>query len=303
MSFSVTVLGSGSAVPTSRRGLTSHFVDCNNRYILIDCGEGTQLQIRKFGIKFQRIEHILISHLHGDHYFGLVGLLSTMHLMGRVKAIQVYGPKGLQGIIESQLNYDGARLDYDIQFTELENSKGGVVFEDKKVRIEHFPLSHRVPTNGFVIREKEKERRLNIELAMKDQVKIEYFHRLKKGENVIDETGRSLEFDKYTFAPDKPKAYAFCSDTKYHEPVVPFIQGVELLYHEATFTEKFIDRAKATSHSTAVQAATIAMKAEVGTLLMGHFSARYDTGKEHIAEASTVFENCIAVEDGETYQV
>ena len=303
MSFLVTVLGSGSAVPTSRRGLTSHFISCNNRHILIDCGEGTQMQIRKFGIKFQRIEHILITHLHGDHYFGLVGLLSTMHLMGRVKSIQVYGPVGLQELIEAQLNYDGSRLSFDIHFTVLDSKTAGITFEDEKILIEHFPLSHRVPTTGFVIREKIKERRLNVERAEESNVKIEYYHRLKKGEDVTDDEGNVLLCDTYTLPPEAPKSYAFCSDTKYFEPVIPYIKGVDLLYHEATFTERFSDRAKATSHSTAMQAATIAKKAEVGKLLMGHFSARYETGDEHVAEATTIFANCIAVEDGESYQV
>lgn len=303
MSFFVTILGSGSAVPTSRRGLTAQFVSCSSRHILIDCGEGTQMQIRKFGIKFQRIEHVLISHLHGDHYFGLVGLLSTMHLMGRTKSIQVYGPKGLKEIVELQLNYGGARLSFDINFVEVPDDRQGVLFEDSKISIEYFPLKHRIPTTGFVIREKQKERHLDGELARRDGVKVEYFYRLKKGEDVIDGNGGVISADKYTTTADKPKAYAFCSDTKYTESIVPYVQDVDLLYHEATFLEGHKDRAKATLHSTARQAATIAKMASVGRLIMGHMSARYDSSKEHIVQAQEVFEDCWVAEDGETYEV
>lgn len=301
MSFSVTVLGSGSAVPTSRRGLTSHFIMCNNRYILIDCGEGTQMQMRKYGIKFQRIQHILISHLHGDHYFGLVGLLSTMHLMGRTKSITIHCPKGLKEIVELQLNYEGARLAFPIIFNVLDSSSNGLVFEDDKMLIEHFPLVHRVPTTGFVIRQKERERQLNVDRAEKDGLKIEYYHRLKKGQDVQLKTGEVFRSLDYTFDPPVARSYAFCSDTAYSEKIVPFIQDVDLLYHEATFINHHADRAKATLHSTAKQAAQIAKQANVGRLMMGHFSARYDSGVEHVKEAKTVFEMSFAAEDGETY--
>ena len=284
MSFSVTVLGSGSAVPTSRRGLTSQYILCRGRHILIDCGEGTQMRIRKYGVKFQRIEHILISHLHGDHYFGLVGLLSTMHLMGRRKQIQIHGPKGLKEIVEMQLNYEGARLAFEVSFNVLDSKTVGVVFEDEKISIQHFPLAHRIPTAGFVIREKLAERHLKAELAQQDGVKIAYFHRLKKGEDVIDEDGSLISFD-----------------TKYSEAIIPSIQGVDLLYHEATFIEQHLDRAKATMHTTASQAATIAQKASVGKLIMGHLSARYDSVEQHVEEAKVIFENSEVAEDGETY--
>ena len=303
MSFSVTVLGSGSAVPTSRRGLTSQYVVCRSRHILIDCGEGTQMQIRKYGIKFQRIDHILISHLHGDHYFGLVGLLSTMHLMGRKKEICIHGPKGLKEIIELQLNYEGARLAFDMEFIELPAGESGLVFEDEKFRIEHFPLKHRVPTTGFVIREKERERHLNIELAQRDGVKIAYYHRLKKGEDIEDEDGKHIRSEVYTKPADPVKSYAFCSDTKYSEAILPYIENVDLLYHEATFLELHKDRAKATMHSTAAEAASIAKQASVGRLVMGHLSARYESGEQHLDEAKAIFENSSVVEDGETYQV
>jgi ribonuclease Z len=301
VSFKVTILGSGSAVPTSRRNPSAQLVECNSRYILIDCGEGTQMQIRKFGLKFQRIEYILISHMHGDHYFGLVGLLSTMHMFGRVKPLKIYGPSGLKEIAEIQLNNEGSKLAFELVFTSLETSVAGVVFEDAKIRVRHFPLSHKIPTNGFVIEEKPKERSLNIELAREDSVKIEYYHRLKQGEDVELEDGSILSFEKYTTKEKRPSSYAYCSDTKYYEPIIDHVKNVDVLYHEATFIEELQDRAKSTMHSTAKQAATIAKKADVKQLLMGHISARYDTGSEHIKEASQIFSNCKIVEDGDEF--
>lgn len=303
MSFSVTILGSGSAVPTKQRNPTSQYVECNGRNFLIDCGEGTQMQIRKFGIKFQKINHIFISHLHGDHYFGLVGLLSSMHLMGRVKPIDIFGPIGLEQIVRIQLEAAGSRLAYDVNVIELEPNTNGVIYEDGKVSVSHFPLVHRIQTNGFRIEQKPREHRLLADKARLHGVKIEYYHRLKKGEDVTDEDGKLIRFKDYTRPSGAPKSYAYCSDTAYTESILPFIDGVDVLYHESTFTESMADRAKATRHSTAKQAATIALKAGVGKLLMGHLSARYENGDEHLAEAKPIFDACEYVEDGKVYQI
>lgn len=301
MNFKVTILGSGAALPTSSRNPTAQYIECNGRRILIDCGEATQIQFRKFGVKFQRIEHIFISHLHGDHYFGLVGLLSSMHLLGRKKSIEIYGAKELEGILRKQLEYGGSRLAFDIHFNVLEKNGDGVCFEDDQLTIAYFPLSHKIPTNGFIIRQKAKEAHLNIGRAEEDGVKIEYYHRLKKGEDITLENGEILRSKTYTTPSDSPKSYAFCSDTCYFEPIIPFIQNVDVLYHEATFTDDLSSRAKATKHSTASQAATIAKKAKVGKLLMGHLSARYENGQKHFFEAKSIFENCEVVEDGNEY--
>lgn len=303
MSFSVTILGSGSAVPTANRNPSSQYIECSGRVILIDCGEGTQMQFRKFGLKFQAVDLILISHLHGDHYFGLVGLLSTMHMMGRTRSIEIFGPKGLKDIVEIQLQAAGSRLSFDVNVIEVEPESYGVLFEDTKIKISYFPLAHKIPTSGFIIYQKEKERKLNIEKARQAKLKIEYYHRLKRSEDVIDENGNLIRFMDYTDPGDQALSYAYCSDTKYHEPIVDFIKGVDTLYHEATFLEAHEDRAKATKHSTAKQAAMIAKLAQVGRLFMGHLSARYDDGKGHEAEALDIFENSIFVEDGVTYQI
>lgn len=304
MDFSVTILGSGAALPTFSRNPTSQYIICNNRHILIDCGEGTQIQMRKFGVKFQRITHILISHLHGDHFFGLVGLLSTMHLLGRDQGIKIYGPEGLEQIIRSQLEMGGARLDFSIEFKTLDGKTAGLLFEDKLIEVYSFPLKHRIPTNGFLIKEKEKERILLGELFKQDKLSIALIPFFKRGEDVVDElTGKVYLHKKYTLEPKKSFTYAYCSDTMYYEKVIPYIENSTVLYHEATFLEKDRSRAKATYHSTAIDAAKIAKKAKVGRLLLGHLSARFENGLEHEKEAKTIFEAVEVVEDGNVYEI
>ena len=260
------------------------------------------MQIRKFGVNFQRIEHVFISHLHGDHFFGLVGLLSTMHLMGRVKPIYIYGPVGLKEIIELQLEFSKGRLAFDRIYREIEPNETVILFEDDKVSVSCFPLAHKIPTSGFIVREKERERKLLVEKAWEDRVKIEHYHKLKAGEDV-EEEGRLIRFEDYTEPPAKPKSYAYCSDTKYMESTGIAVKDVTVLYHEATFVEELRDRAEATKHSTAGDAAKVAREANVNQLLIGHLSARYDSGELHIAEASVIFENVYCVEDGDIIEV
>lgn len=260
------------------------------------------MQIRKNGINFQRIDHIFISHLHGDHYFGLVGLLSTMHLMRRVKPIQIYGPVGLKEIIEMQLEAGKGRLSFDRVYREIKDGEVTALFDDDKVSVSCFPLKHKIPTSGFIIREKERERKLLIDKARQDGVKIEYYHRLKASQD-IEENGTFIKFEEYTEPAPSPKSYAYCSDTMYADSTIAAVMNVDVLYHESTFVEALRDRAKATRHSTAKDAANVALKANVGRLLMGHLSARYDTGEEHISEAQEVFENCVVVEDGDVIEI
>ncbi len=261
------------------------------------------MQIRRFGIKFQKIDHVLISHLHGDHYFGLVGLLSTMHMMGRVKPVMVYGPTGLKDIVEIQLHAAGSRLAFDVIINELEPNTHGVLFEDNKIKVSWFPLKHKIPTQGFRIDQKPKDRKLLIEKAERDGVKIAHYHRLKKGEDVLSDDGTLFRFEDYTAPAASPMSYGYCSDTCYSEAIVPFIEGVDVLYHEATFTEDLLDRAEGTKHSTAKQAATIAKLANVGKLKMGHLSARYDNGDAHVKEATPIFPASSYVEDGEVISI
>ena len=303
MNFSVTILCSGAALPTHTRNPTSQYIQCNNRHILIDCGEGTQMQMRKFGVKFQHISHILISHLHGDHFFGLVGLLSTMHLLGRDKGIFIYAPKELEKIIKSQLEIGGAKIGFGLNFIPIEKNQTGILFEDKVIEISTFPLNHKIQTNGFLISEKEKERGLLGEKFKEDKLSLTFIPKLKKGENVTDENGNTYNYKDYTTAPKPSRSYAYCSDTAYFENVVPFIKNSNLLYHEATFTEKEKDRAKYTKHSTASDAAKIASLANVKQLLLGHLSARFKNSEEHLKEAKPIFKNVEVVEDGNEYHV
>jgi ribonuclease Z len=301
VSFTVTILGSGAALPTARRNPTAQYVACNDRHLLIDCGEGTQMQLRNAGIKIQRINHILISHLHGDHFFGLVGLLSTMHLLGRDKGLTIYGPEQLEQIVRIQLEVGASKLNFDIQFVTLNGKENRLLFEDKLIEIHTFPLKHRIPTNGFLIKEKEKERKIIAEAVAEAGLKLVDLPLLKKGLNSTDENGKEIDFEDFTLPPKPSFSYAYCSDTAYWETSVPFIQNATVLYHEATFIEKDLERAKATFHSTAKQAAKIAKQAAVGKLLLGHLSARYSDGLAHEEEAKTIFENTEAVEDGKTY--
>lgn len=258
--------------------------------------------MRKFGVSFNRITHVFISHLHGDHFFGLVGLLSTMHLMGRVKPIHIYGPVGLKGIIQLQLEVAKGKLAYDVIFQEIEPEESSVLFEDDKVKVSCFPLVHKIPTSGILVEEKERERKLLVEKAKADGIKLEYFHRLKKGED-IQEDGKTISHLDYTEAADRPKSYAYCSDTALSDGTVKAVKEVNFLYHEATFVEVLRDRAVATKHSTAKDAAEVAKRAQVGKLLMGHLSARYDSGEQHVEEAKEVFSNSECVEDGQVIEI
>ncbi len=303
MSFSVTILGSGSALPTSRRKPTSQYIQCAGRHFLIDCGEGTQLQMRKYGVKFQRIDQIFISHLHGDHYFGLFGLLSTLHLLGREKKITLYAPSPLEHILDAILKAGNGHFSYEIEFIAVEDKVGEVIYEDAKCSVTCIPLLHKIPTFGYVIRQKAKSRVLNAEKAERDGISVAYFAKLKNGEDVITNEGQTICSDDYTLPGEPERSYAYCSDTAYSEKLVPLIRNVDVLYHEATFVDALQDRAVATRHSTAREAALIAKQANVHHLMLGHLSARYDDGKAHLKEASEVFGSVEVVEDGLSYLV
>ena len=303
MSFSVTILGSGAALPTSRRGPSSQYIECNGRHILIDCGEGTQNAIRKYHVHLQKITHILISHLHGDHYFGLVGLLSTMHLLGRDKNITIYGPPELEQIIRLQLEVGGAKLNFSCTFVALRPKGKELIFEDNQLEIYTFPLVHRVPTTGFQIREKPKERPLDAEKFKRDGLSLTFAPKFKRGEDVHLEDGKVIYADNYTFAAPPVRSYSYCSDTRYEPAICKYIFGSTMLYHEATFLHQLIDRAQQTFHSTAREAALIAEEAQVRRLILGHISSRYESGEQHQAEARQFFESALVVEDGDVYKL
>ena len=301
MSFELTILGSGAALPTAKRKPTAQYLCCNDRHLLIDCGEGTQNELRKNKIHFQKITHILISHLHGDHYFGLVGLLSTLHLLGRNQGITIYGPEELEQIIRLQLEVGGSKLGFELTFVPLNGKEHKLLFEDKLIEIWTFPLNHRIPTNGFRIQEKQKDRSIDGERFKAAGLSLTCIPFFKRGEDVVLEDGTVVPFKKYTFDPPKPKSYSFCSDTKYDERIIPFIQDSTVLYHEATFLDALIERAKATHHTTALEAGKIAHKSNAGKLLIGHLSARYEDSAEHLVEVKRQFENAVVVADGDRF--
>ncbi len=298
MKFEVTILGSSAAIPTNSRNTSAQFVTCQNRHILIDCGEATQLQMRKFGVRMQNLDIILVSHLHGDHFYGLVGLISTMRLLGRNAKLKIFAPKGLKEVLIMQLEIDGSKLDFDIEFTELTGKETGIIFEDNAIQIHTFPLKHKVPTNGYKIVEKQRARNLIPGVMDIPEMKLEYLHKLKAGQDVITENGKLFQADELTFAKKPILSYAYCSDTAYYEAILPHIQGVTALYHEATFTNQHKENAKNTMHSTAEQAARIAHLAAVKSLYLGHLSARYPDTETHVQEAKAVFENTVYVKDG-----
>ena len=299
----LTILGCHSATPRENKHTTSQLLEVGWNLFLIDCGEGTQIQLRKSKVKFSRIQHIFISHLHGDHFYGLIGLISTFRLLGRTAMLHIYGPKGIKEIITLQLKLAKSWTDYPLHFHELEQDSSQVVFEDETVRVETLPLDHRIYTNGFLFTTQASKRKMNVD-AIKDFDLLPFhFKQLQQGADVTLEDGRILENEVYTLPPSKSKKYAYCSDTAYFEPLVPGIKEVDLLYHEATFLEKNSDLAANTKHSTAKQAAQIAKMANVKQLMLGHFSNRYPNKEDFITEASDTFKNVILAEDLKTFNI
>ncbi|NVJ46355.1 MAG: ribonuclease Z [Cytophagia bacterium] len=301
MSIRVKILGSNSATPAHRRHHTSQLVSVEGKYYLIDCGEATQLQLKRYKLRAQRINNIFISHLHGDHYLGLMGLLSSMHLMGRNKSLDLYGPKGLQEIITLQLKYSDTVFNYEVNFHEIDTEKHQLIHEDELVTVHSIPLDHRISCSGFLISEKPKNRRI-IREAIPEDFSVRNIIRLKKGEDVYSEDGKLLfKNEDVTLPPRQTFKYAYCSDTKYNESIIPIIEEADMLYHESTFLEEHMDRASTTYHSTAKEAATIAKKAKVGKLLLGHFSARYKDIEPLQEEAREVFEESYLAIEGEEF--
>jgi len=294
----LTILGCYAATPRTLTNPTSQVLEIRNRLFLIDCGEGTQVQLRKNKIKFSKINQIFISHLHGDHLYGLIGTISTFSLLGRTTDLHVYGPKGIKELILLQLKLTESWTTYSLFFHELESKNSEVIFEDAKVIVKTIPLKHRVYTNGYLFQEKPAERKLNIEAVQQYDIHVAYYQKIKNGGNVTLDDGTLVINEKLTFDPEPPKSYAFCSDTVYNEEVIPVIQNVDVLYHESTFLESEAALAQKTLHSTAKEAATIALKANAKKLIVGHYSTRYDGIELFKKEAETIFPNVLLGDDG-----
>jgi len=294
----ITILGCYAATPRSFTNPTSQVLEIKNNLFLIDCGEGTQVQLRRNKIKFSKIKHIFISHLHGDHFYGLVGLVSTFRLLNRENELHIYGPKGIKEIITLQLKLANSWTNFPLIFHELTSKQPELLFEDSQVSVTTLPLKHRVYTNGFLFKEKKGDRKLLIDKAEEYHIDFTLFKSLKKGKDVISEDGKLIHNHLVTADPAPPKSYAFCSDTVFDMDLIPMIKNTTALYHESTFLEDQSDLAFPTKHSTAKQAATIAKAANVEKLILGHYSTRYQNIELFRTEASEIFSNIILADDG-----
>jgi len=299
----LTVLGSSSALPTSKRFPSAHVLNAHERLFLIDCGEGTQMQLRKCRIRFGKINNIFISHIHGDHIFGLYGLLSTFNLMGRENALNLYAPENYLPMLNSHLSDFDINLNYEIDFVPLRDKDPVKIYEDKHLTVTSFPLKHRIEAFGFLFREKPADRNIIKECITKYSIPTSRIPGIKKGQDFVAEDGRVIKNEVITIPPAEPLSYAYCSDTMPFSRLPSFVKGVDLLYHEATFDGSLSKLAKQVRHSTTLDAAKTALKAGAGTLMIGHFSARYKEISGLVEEARSVFQNTIPAIDGTTYDI
>jgi ribonuclease Z len=300
----LTILGCSAAMPAYNRHPTSQLVIFPYNRFLIDCGEGTQMQMMKYQVRANRIRHIFISHLHGDHYLGLVGLFSSMHLQKRQEDLNLYAPKNLAEIIRIHLKYGNTKLNYKINFFDLPENSFEIFYEDEQLTVHTLPMTHRIQCNGFLFQEKPKKRKVLAD-KLPEEVPFKTMTTLKDKKDVLDEEGNVLfKWEDYTI-PSRSHSFAHCSDTKYNEDVVAQIDGVDMLYHESTFLHEDLAKAEETFHSTALQAAQIAAKAQVGKLIIGHFSSRYSDAylTKFLEEAKSVFENTFLAVEGENFSV
>lgn len=300
--FQIHVLGSSAATPTSLRHTTAQLLRYHNKNFLLDCAEGTQMQLRRMKLPVTRINHIFISHLHGDHYLGLPGLLFSLHLLGRTSDLNIFSPPGLKEVIEANYRASGLTPSFRTLFHEIASGEE-VLYDDKHIRIESIAMRHRISCYGFLIREKPAERKIHKESILRYNIPVSQMHPIKRGMDFITEEGKVIPNKLITLEPGKPRSYAFCSDTGYTESFLHQVSGVDILYHEATFLKDKSDVAKEKTHCTTVEAASLALKAGAGKLLIGHFSARYKDLTMFEREAREVFANSHLVHEGDVIPV
>jgi len=299
--FGVTILGNNSAVPAFNRHPTSQVVTIDGNNFLVDCGEGTQIQLINYKIRRSKISHIFISHLHGDHYFGLIGLLNTLSLLNRQQELHVFGPPPLKEILELQLKVADTHLSYPLHMHSINGT--AVLLEDEKIRVECFPTNHRITCYGFIFTEKKQPRKLDLERLKQYEIPASFYDRLKNAEDYQHKDGNIIKNELVTTTGDPERRYAFCADTRYDESLIPFIRKADLVYHETTYLDNLVDKAESRFHSTSKQAALIAKKAEVKKLLIGHFSSKYDELDEFEKEAREIFINTELALEGVCYEV
>jgi ribonuclease Z len=298
MRFELTILGCGSALPANGRNPSSQILRTDKEMVMIDCGEGTQTRMRRYGLKMQSIDIICISHMHGDHYLGLPGLLSSSNLLGRKKEMTIIGPPGIQEMLEMHCRHAGMRFAFPIHYVQTGAKGGDIEMQTKSLRIQGFPLDHKIATTGFRFTEKPRPRRLDPSALERYEVPLKVRGAIARGEDYIRDDGKRIPNETLSSAPRAPRSYAYCSDTAYLESVVEQVHACDALYHECTFMESEKERAERTRHSTAKQAAAIAKEAKVGRLLMGHYSARYDDLRPLLDEARSVFAESHLSEEG-----
>lgn len=303
MPMKLTILGSSSALPTSGRYPSAHVLNAHERLFLIDCGEGTQMQLRKCKIRIGKINNIFISHLHGDHLFGLYGLLSTFNLMGRENQLRLFAPANFDRMLRSHLKDFDINLNYEIEFNPLTENDPVKIYDDKHISVVSFPLKHRIQSFGFLFREKPHDRNILKESIDKYKIPVARIPAIKRGEDYITADGTIIKNADLTASPAAPLSYAYCSDTMYFSKLENYVRDVDVLYHEATFDSSLTELAKVTCHSTTIDAATVAGNANVKKLIIGHFSARYKDISPLVEEARTVFPDTIPAIDGTTYDI
>lgn len=303
MNFGVTILGNNSALPAHGRHPTAQVVTFHDRQYLVDCGEGTQMQMTAYRVRRSRINHVFISHLHGDHYFGLIGLLNSYGLQNRIHPLDIYGPPALEGIIGIQLESAHTRLPFPVRFNPVEPQKHTVLLEEEDLVVEAFPTDHRIPCFGFLFRQLHRKRKLLPEQAMERGIPPSFFQRLQEGDDYLDEKGERIPNALVTGEPPPAKRYAFCADTRYDEKLLSYIQGCDLIYHETTYLNDQAEKAVNRYHSTSVQAAALAARAGAGRLLIGHFSSQYESTAQFLQECLPVFPCTELSREGVTYLV
>lgn len=303
MKFEVTILGNNSAFPAQGRFPSAQIVNCNEELFLIDCGEGTQIRMTQFAIRRSRINHVFISHLHGDHVYGLPGLINSYHHFTRNAPLHIYGPVGIRQMIETVLRLSSSMIEFELVFHELQSNTKHRIFENKDVRVYAFPLIHRVPTYGYLFIEKHHELNISKEAITKYNLTVDQIKDVKEGKSVILNSGEIIENAMLIMPSAMPRSYAYCSDTIFNKDIVPWIENISMLYHESTFLHALEQKAIESQHSTALQAGMIAHMANAGQLLLGHFSSRYEDLSPFVNEAKEIFGAVQVTEEGHTYPV
>ena len=301
--FKIHILGCGSALPTLRHNATCQIVEIRGKYFMIDCGEGTQIQVRRTKVHFTKIQAVFISHLHGDHCFGLFGMISTIGMTGRTAPLHVYAPKEFEEYFNLSMELFCKKLEFSVMFHPVETTEAKVIYEDKSLTIESIPLEHRIPCCGFLFREKLTTPHIRRDMIDFYNIPISQINNIKAGANWTTANGDIIMNSKLTIPADKPRSYAYCSDTRYMEQLYKNVANVDVLYHESTYTNEYKDRAKSYYHSTAEEAATVAKDANVGKLLLGHYSARYLNEDIILNEAKAIFPNSFLTNEGMVFDV